>query len=59
MFGCTRGAFAGTSTIAGNRSSCHPPTPPETATAGELGIPGLDPDDIIQIQFSAQAVWKS
>ena len=34
-------------------------TPPETTTAGEIGIPGLDPDDIIQIQFSAQAVWKS
>jgi hypothetical protein len=33
--------------------------PPETATAGELGIPGVDPDDVIQFDFSAQVVIKS
>jgi hypothetical protein len=33
-------------------------SPPETATAGELGIPGIDPDDVIQFAFSAQVVLK-
>ena len=32
--------------------------PPETATAGELGIPGVDPDDVIQFDFTAQVVLK-
>ena len=32
--------------------------PPETATAGELGIPGLNPSDVIQFDFSAQVVLK-
>jgi len=31
---------------------------PETATAGDLGIPGLDPGDVIQFAFSAQVVLK-
>ena len=30
----------------------------ETATAGDLGIPGLDPGDVIQFAFSAQVVLK-
>jgi hypothetical protein len=29
---------------------------PETATAGELGIPGINPNDVIQFAFSAQVV---
>ena len=29
---------------------------PETATAGELGIPGVNPTDVIQFTFSAQVV---
>jgi hypothetical protein len=34
-------------------------SPPETATAGELGgIPGVDPGDVIQFDFSAQVVLK-
>lgn len=33
-------------------------SPPETATAGELGIPGLDPDDMIEFDFTAQVVLK-
>jgi hypothetical protein len=33
-------------------------TPPETATAGELGIPGLNPTDVIQFTFSAQVVLE-
>jgi hypothetical protein len=32
---------------------------PETATAGELGIPGVNPADVIQFAFSAQVVLKS
>jgi hypothetical protein len=32
--------------------------PPETATAGELGIPGINPSDVIQFDFSAQVVLK-
>jgi hypothetical protein len=32
---------------------------PETATAGELGgIPGVDPNDVIEFAFSAQVVLK-
>jgi hypothetical protein len=31
---------------------------PETATAGELGIPGINPSDVIQFDFSAQVVLK-
>ena len=33
-------------------------SPPETATAGELGIPGVDPNDVIQFDFSAQVVLR-
>jgi hypothetical protein len=33
-------------------------TPPETVTAGEAGIPGVDPNDIIQFDFTAQVVIK-
>ena len=33
-------------------------SPPETATAGELGIPGIDPNDVIEFDFSAQVVLK-
>jgi hypothetical protein len=32
--------------------------PPETATAGELGIPGVDPSDIIEFDNTAQVVLK-
>ena len=34
-------------------------SPPETATAGELGIPGVNPTDVIEFDFSAQVVLKS
>ena len=33
-------------------------SPPETATAGELGIPGVNPNDVIEFDFSAQVVLK-
>jgi len=33
-------------------------SPPETATAGDLGIPGVDPTDVIEFDFSAQVVLK-
>ena len=33
-------------------------SPPETATAGDLGIPGVNPNDLIQFDFSAQVVLK-
>jgi hypothetical protein len=33
-------------------------SPPETATAGELGIPGVDPSDVIEFDFTAQVVLK-
>ena len=32
--------------------------PPETATAGDLGIPGIDPGDVIEFDFSAEVVLK-
>jgi hypothetical protein len=32
--------------------------PPETATAGELGIPDVDPDDVIEFDFTAEVVLK-
>ena len=32
--------------------------PPETDTAGDLGIPGVDPGDVIQFTFSAQVVLR-
>jgi secreted trypsin-like serine protease len=31
---------------------------PESATAGELGIPGVNPDDVIEITFTVTAVPK-
>jgi len=31
---------------------------PQTATAGELGIPGINPSDVIEFDFSAQVVLK-
>ena len=34
-------------------------TAPETATAGELGIPGVNPSDVIRFTFSATVVHKS
>jgi hypothetical protein len=34
-------------------------SPPETSTAGELGIPGVNPTDVIEFDFSAQVVLKS
>jgi len=40
-----------------DQMSCS--TAPETATAGELGIPGVDPGDVIQFSFSATVVHKS
>jgi hypothetical protein len=33
-------------------------SPPETATAGELGIPGVDPNDVVEQAFQAQVVLK-
>lgn len=33
-------------------------SPPETATAGALGIPGVDPNDIVEQAFTAQVVLK-
>jgi hypothetical protein len=33
-------------------------TPTQTSTAGDLGIPGVDPTDVIQFSFSATAVHK-
>jgi hypothetical protein len=33
-------------------------SPPERATAGELGIPGIDPNDVIEFDFTAQVVVK-
>jgi hypothetical protein len=33
-------------------------SPPETATVGELGIPGVNPSDVIEFDFSAQVVLK-
>jgi hypothetical protein len=32
--------------------------PPETATAGELGIPGVNPNDLIEFDLSVQVVLK-
>ena len=32
--------------------------PPETGTAGDLGIPGVNPNDLIEFDFSAQVVLK-
>jgi hypothetical protein len=32
--------------------------PPETATAGELGIPGINPSDVIEFDLSVQVVLK-
>ncbi len=31
---------------------------PELDTAGDLGIPGLNPDDVIEFDFTAQVVLK-
>ena len=33
-------------------------SPPETGTAGDLGIPGVNPNDLIEFDFSAQVVLK-
>jgi hypothetical protein len=33
-------------------------SPPETATAGEAGIPGVNPTDIVQFDNTAQVVLK-
>lgn len=33
-------------------------SPPETATAGDLGIPGIDPSHIIEFDFTAQVALK-
>jgi hypothetical protein len=33
-------------------------SPPETTTAGEAGIPGVDPNDVIAFAFTAQVVLK-
>ena len=32
--------------------------PPETATAGDLGIPGVNPNDLIEFDLSVQVVLK-
>ena len=42
-----------------NEPSITCTSPPETATAGELGIPGVNPTDVIEFDFSAQVVLKS
>jgi hypothetical protein len=42
-----------------NQQSVTCTSPPETATAGELGIPGINPSDVIEFDFSAQVVLKS
>jgi len=33
-------------------------SPPETGTAAEFGIPGVDPTDVVEFDFSAQVVIK-
>jgi hypothetical protein len=33
-------------------------SPPETVTAGEAGIPGVNPNDIIEFDFTAEVVIK-
>jgi hypothetical protein len=33
-------------------------TPTDTATAGDFGIPGVDPDDVVQFSFTATVVRK-
>jgi hypothetical protein len=33
-------------------------TPPQTATAGALGLPEINPNDMIQLSFTAQVVPK-
>ena len=41
-----------------NQSQITCSTQAETATAGDLGIPGLDPGDVIQFTFTVTAVRK-
>ena len=41
-----------------NQSAVTCDAPPETATAGEAGIPGVEPSDVIQFDFSAEVVLK-
>jgi hypothetical protein len=41
-----------------NQSTITCTGPPETATAGELGIPGVDPNDVIEFDLSVQVVLK-
>jgi hypothetical protein len=33
-------------------------TDPEISTAGEAGIPGVDPNDVVEFDSSAQVVLK-
>ena len=46
----------------GNGMHNHPTitctAPPETATAGDLGIPGVNPSDLIEFDLSVQVVLK-
>jgi hypothetical protein len=41
-----------------NQPSVACTSAPETDTAGDLGIPGLNPNDVIEQDFSAQVVLK-
>jgi hypothetical protein len=41
-----------------NQPSVACTSPPETDTAGNLGIPGVNPGDLIEQDFSAQVVLK-
>ena len=41
-----------------NQPSVACASAPETATAGELGIPSVDPNDIVEQAFTAQVVLK-
>jgi hypothetical protein len=41
-----------------NQPSITCTAPPETATAGELGIPGVDANDVIEFDLTVQVVLK-
>jgi hypothetical protein len=41
-----------------NQSTVACTSPPTTDTAGDLGLPGVDPGDIIEFDFTAQVVLK-
>jgi hypothetical protein len=41
-----------------NQATITCTAPPQTATAGDLGIPGVDPNDLIEFDLSVQVVLK-